>query len=219
MKLYGITYGDKITPFTEYKNNAPSHPHRFEYDPMVYIVAALQNMRADEHVGIFSHKFTQKTGFTKQQVEEVIINHGKWPVINFSPNLGNNIGGCGNFMQWSIKGHGERLRELLQACCAHVGIDYTEDPEYVIYANQFTAHYPIYLNYINHVVMPCINLMEGPLWDKVNVNANYVAGLPADQLQKTNGLQFYNYLPFVLERMFMMYVATNGFICYNAWKK
>ncbi len=209
--IFGITYGDKTTEFVEYKNTATEKLWRFEYNPMLDIVRSYTGHLNDtDYLGIFSWKFTQKTGLTKNALLNLLSKKAiaGTEVYNLSPNLGNNIAGMGCFMDWCAHrlGHGEELRSLIKECCSHVGIAYNNNPPMVIYANQFIATTWIYYHFMRTVVEPCLELLEDRLWHRANVPAGYQVGLMPDKLKEATSLEFYNYVPFVLERMFMQYV-------------
>lgn len=164
-------------------------------------------MRDTEFLGIFSWKFREKTGISKTRLYQKVDDSADF--WNCSPDLGNKIAGKWNFMEWSEEGH-KGITGLIQACCYHVGINYHPTPEHVIYANQFVTRKVIYLDYMNTVIKPCLELLEGELWEEVNRPAGYTRGLPEGELLQRTGLEFYNFVPFVLERMTMQYVAHNN---------
>ena len=211
VRIYGITYGDKTTEFIPFKNLATEKLHRFEYNPMIEIVDNfIYDLKPYDYLAIFSWKITQKTGLTLARINDLIKHAPSAPVYNCSPFLGHNINGRGWFMNWSADGHGELLRELVKRCCAHVNIRYEDNPPVVIYANQFICYTWIYEQYMAKVVKPCLELLEGELWHLADQQANYSAGVAKSELKKHTGLDFYNYVPFVLERMFMQYVNHNN---------
>ena len=210
LKLFSITYEDgQQSPFTEYRNNTTDKAWRFEYNPMIEIVENhLIEVKDNEFVGIFSHKFNDKTGLSKDDTLQ-ILSETKNDFVNFSPQFTYPIAKkYYNFMDWSAQGHGEALRDLIKACCEHIGIKYKNDLTDVIYANQFAAHKQVYVAYINEVIKPCLELLEGKLWHLANCPANYTAGLERKLLKQKTGLDFYNYIPFVLERMTMQWNTT-----------
>lgn len=208
--LITITYKDgQDVMFTEYRNKATDKLWRFEYNPMIDIVDNhLDDIDDNEYVGIFSHKFGLKTGLTKPTVLKV-LDRATADIVNFAPQFRYPIAGkYYTFMDWSADGHGEVLRDLIKACCEHIGIEYQNDIKPVIYANLFAAKKHVYVAYVNEVVKPCLELLEGKLWQMANKPANYTAGLEKQQLKATTGLDFYNYIPFVLERMTMQWSTT-----------
>lgn len=209
-RIYGITYGDKKTDYLEYRNHFTEKMHRFEYNPMIDICDNLiADLPGNDYLGIFSWKFGIKTGLTKNALVTLLNGiPSEVDVLNLSPNLGNNIAGYGCFMDWSSAGHGETLRHLIKACCTHTGLKYYNNPKQVVYANQFVAKKNVYLYYMNNVIKPSLELLEGDLWKVANTPAKYTAGVDSASLKKHTGLDFYNYVPFVLERMMMQYIAN-----------
>ena len=210
LKLFSITYEDgQQSPFIEYRNTTKEKPWRFEYNPMIDIVDNhLHDVADNEFVGIFSHKFTLKTGIDKKRAIQ-ILSKSKSDFVNFSPQFTYPIAGkYYSFMDWSAQGHGETLRDLIKACCEHIGIEYQNDLTDVVYANQFAAHKSVYVAYINEVIKPSLELLEGKLWGLANRPANYTAGLDAKKLKEKTGLDYYNYIPFVLERLTMQWNTT-----------
>lgn len=193
MRIYGITYADKKTEFIEYRNEFTEKLWRFENNPMIDIVDNhLAGVNDNEYVGVFSWKFTIKTGLTKSDILRRIQGKGKPDVFSFCARIPTS----GNFMDWSDEGH-KGIKEFINRCCDHVGLVYNNDPEHIFYANQFIAKKIIYIDYINSVIKPCLELLEGPMWEEVNKDPGYtraVAGV------------YYNYITFILERMFMQYV-------------
>jgi hypothetical protein len=113
-------------------------------------------------------------------------------------------------MDWSNEGH-TGIRSMIQRCCDHVGINYNDNPAHIIYANQFVARKWVYQKYINEVIKPCLDILEGPMWDEVNRDAGYTRAIDSAKLKELTGLDFYNYIPFILERMFMQFVDHHKF--------
>lgn len=215
MKLFTITYADgQPCPFTEYRNRATECLWRFENNAMIDIADNKLGQVFDwEMVGIFSHKFLAKTNRTAQSVEQAI--HHNFPdnaidLINFSPSYVLPIARKYNsFMDWSAAGHGEVLRDLIKACCEHIGFEYHNTSAHVVYANQFAARKAVYVDYIETVIKPCLELLEGPLWHLANQDSKYI-GIGQPKLKELTGLDYYNYIPFVLERMTIQYIVNRN---------
>ncbi len=212
-KIFGITYGNHTTEFIPYENKFTEKTWRFEYNPMLDIIENhVSDMSDEDYLGIFSWKFTQKTGMKKADLDEWLSEaqalESGIEVYNLSPFLGHNIAGCGCFMDWSAKGHGETLRDLIKQCCRHTGMDYHNNPEQIVYANQFIAQKRVYIDYMESIIKPSIELLEGELWSIANKPAGYTAGIELKELKKNTGLEFYNYVPFVLERLMMQFIVN-----------
>lgn len=206
VKIFGIIYGDKQTEYIPFKNDNPVRPWRWENDPMLEIADKhLSDLSPDDFVGVVSHKFPYKTGFSKSGVLGTI--KPGYDVYNFSRKIG-----VPNFMNWSDEGH-KGIKGFIQKCCDHTALVYTDYPKHVIYANQFVAKRDVYLGYINNIIKPCIELLEGPLWVYVNQESGYTRAMDRDKLKRLTGLEFYNYVPFILERMMIFYIHTHKLKC------
>lgn len=215
LRIFGITYGEYETEYIPYSGITKEKPWRFEYNPMIDIVDNyITTLKDDDYLGIFSWKFPMKTGLNKENLEKIfnqsLHKEPATQLVNLSPHLGNNIAGCGCFMDWSAKGHGEILRSLIKFCCEHTGMKYQNNPDHVVYANQFIARKDVYKDYMFRVVKPSLELLEGELWKMANISAKYTAGVDKEILKKHTGLDFYNYVPFVIERLMMQYIWNKG---------
>lgn len=207
VKIFTVLYGDFSQPtngYVPYYNRANEKLWRFENNAILDIVDKhLEEVDWYDWVGIFSPKFPQKTGCDNIEVMRGVrpAMRNYYPAVNYSPKLGNNIAGKGwNFMQWSEEGH-KGITEIIKACCEASGLEYNPNPKHVIYASQFVARKDFYVDFVNTLLRPSIELMEGPLWEKVNVDSGYTRAVPGVN---------YNLLTFVCERLFMQYVENNN---------
>lgn len=196
--IFGVVYSDKTTEFKPYRNDNPAKPYLFENSAIIDIVQNyLDGVDDKDFVGVFSPKFTQKTSFDKNSVYRTLEN-SKADVVNFT-RWKSHL----HFMNWSNAGH-KGIIDFIKICCEHVGLKYNNNPKPIIYSNQFAARKYIYVDYVNSVVIPCLELLEGELWDRVNVHSGY-NGVGKAKLKELTGLDFYNYIPFILERLPMQY--------------
>jgi hypothetical protein len=205
IRVYGITYGDKTTEYTEFRNDKPEKPWRWENGPMVTISDTLLNDLSDNDiVGVVSWKFGRKANIEKPELMALMNLQQKdgvpAHVFSFSRPLGDI-----HFMNWSDAGH-VGIIDYVRRCCEHCDIEYTNDPKHVIYANQFLARKHVYQDYINTVIKPCLELLEGSMWEEVNRDAGYTQAMKQPTLKEKTGLDFYNYVPFILERMMSQYI-------------
>lgn len=203
VRIYGIIYGEKRTEYIPYVNHCTTNPHRFEANPIIDIIdnyiADLGNM---DWLGILSWKFRQKTGITPVRLHSAAANAPDYVrVINCSPYLGPHI----HFMNWSEEGH-PGITHFITRCLALADIPYHNDCQPVIYAHQFLARKQVYVDYVSRLLKPSLALLEGELWPQVNRPSGYTAGMELQKLKALTGLDFYNYVPFVIERLFMQYV-------------
>lgn len=206
VKIWGIVYGDKQTEYIPFRNDKPVRPWRWENDPMIFITDNyLSDLLCQDLVGVVSHRFGYKTGLSKADVLSRI--QPGYDVYNFSRKIG-----VPNFMNWSDEGH-KGIKGFIQKCCDHTGLTYTNYPKHIIYANQFLATRDVYVGYINEIIKPCLELLEGPLWVHVNRESGYTRAMDKEKLRRLTGLEFYNFVPFILERMIIMYVFSKKLKC------
>ena len=208
--IYQIIYkANQPTEFTPYLNTATDKPWRFEWNPMLDICDNhVDAIGDDDFLGIISWKFQSKTGLNRAGIVELItenLSYGKASVFTFCKPIEHN--GYNTFMDWSEEGH-KGIKYLVERCLWNIGARYYNDSWHVVYANQFIATKAVYLDFINNWAKPSLALLEGELWPIVNKDAGYQAGLPRRELKRLTGLDFYNYLPFVMERLFSQYLAN-----------
>jgi hypothetical protein len=207
--IWGITYGDKQTEYTEIRNDKPEKPWRWENDVMLSVV---DNYELGELVGVVSYKFPIKTGFSKMQVHQR-LKENEADVYNFA-----RYHKVDNFMDWSDRGH-KGIKKFIQACCDHCDLQYTNDPKFITYANLFVSTKSVYVDYINTVIKPSLELLEGPLWEEVNVDAGYTKAMEKEKLKFYTGLDYYNFVPFVCERLMNFYIHTHNLKCIDFNKR
>jgi hypothetical protein len=56
--------------------------------------------------------------------------------------------------------------------------------------------------------------MENEIWEEVNVDAKY-EGVGKEKLKELTGLEFYNNVTFVLERLILFYIRDKKLNCLN----
>jgi len=206
VRIFGVTYGNRTTEYEPYDNSNAEKPWRFENEPMCKISDSVFSQPDNlDLVGVFSHAFRSKTGISKMGVIRFLNESKKADVYNYCKGHGPKI----HFMNWSDDGH-KGIKSMIQRCCNHLGMEYNNDPKHVIYANQFVASKHVYVSYINEVIKPCIELLEGPMWEEINRNPGYT--------RAKEGVE-YTYLPFILERMMMQYVHNRNLVCNEYFRK
>jgi hypothetical protein len=192
-RIFGIVYGDKTTEYIPYINKPTEKNWRFENGPIIDIIDNyIFDMNPGDLLGILSWRFPQKTGIERPVLLRLLQEAPDADVYNLSRSLGPHI----HFMDWSDQGH-KGIKGFIQRCCKHVGLSYNNDCKYVVYANYFVAEKTVYVDYVNKVIKPCLELLEGEMWEEVNKNPGYTRAVPG---------VVYNYIPFILERMMMQYI-------------
>ncbi len=215
IRIYGIIYGDKKTEYTPFVNKSTEKMWRFENSPMIQISdTLLSDLDNNDLVGVLSHKFKYKTSLSKMKVYRFLKDAPKSDVYNFCRMHARHI----HFMDWSNEGH-KGIKSMIQRCCKHVGMEYTNDPKHIIYANQFISTKHVYTSYINQVIKPCLELLEGEMWEEVNRDAGYTRAMESSLLKKYTGLDFYNYIPFILERMMSQFIYNRNLICTEYYRR
>ena len=205
-RIFGIVYGDKVTEYTPYNNDNALTPHRFESEPMIQIVdTMIDDMDNNDLLGIFSHAFKSKTGLYKMKLVRFLKDSPKADVYNFCRSHGPKI----HFMDWSDEGH-KGIKGFIKRCCNHVGMEYTNDPKHIVYANQFVATKHVYVSYMNEVIKPCLELLEGSMWEEVNRDPGYT--------RAKEGVQ-YTFVPFILERMLCQFIHNRNLKCVDYFKR
>lgn len=209
VKIWGIVYGNNVTEYTPYRNQATEKLWRFENNCLIEIIDNhIGNLSNEDYLGIFSWKFRAKTSLSQSSLMRKLKDSPQVDIFNccrhYPPSL--------HFMNWSDDGH-KGIKGFIQRCCNHVGMTYTNDPKYIVFANQFVARKRVYVAYVNEVIKPCLELLEGPMWEEVNRDAGYTRAMEKEKLKAYTGLDFYNYIPFILERMMCQYIHSKNLTC------
>jgi hypothetical protein len=202
ISLYGITYANgQFTEYEEYRNNihtVENKSYLFEYNPIREILKEDNK----EFLGIFSHKFPQKTGLTKRVLGTMLgsIKLEDCDMVNLTPRFWTNTR---DYLQFSYNHHPgleERLRKVLN----HLGIEYKYDELNYTYSNFFILKTELYKEYIQDWINPAIQYMEEDysFFD----DATYEGGLPKDKLKKFTGLDHYTFHAFLLERLPLFFI-------------
>ena len=210
--IYQIAYSEaQKVEFNRILNLWSKKPHRFEWGPMLELCGEggeIHLLSDSDYFGVLSWKFGQKTGLDRYELfSRINPQLADGPVDVFTACKPIQHNGYSSFMQWSEEGHKGTIY-LLERCLWNIGAKYYHEPKHIVYANQFITTKAVYLDFINNWAKPSLELLEGELWPIVNKDAGYQAGLPKRELKRLTGLDFYNYLPFVMERLFSQYLAN-----------
>lgn len=210
-KIFGITYDEgQYTEYSHYDNSHIRTPEqkswRFEYNAIIDIVDnQVGDLKEDDYLGIFSYKFPNKTGLSKTIVNKIIRQNvsNNIDIFGFSPSYYR-----GNYFAFSELQH-PGLLSILSKVCDKLGLKMPQEPSKVVYSNFFIAKKSIYTKYVNEIVKPALEILEGKLWQEVDKDASYKSGVNAEKLKALTGLDYYNFVTFVLERMFSVWVENN----------
>ena len=201
-----------------YKDNQPSEYERyvnpinsikdksylFEYNPIINIVNNnLFNINDYDYLGIFSWKFPYKTGFSEKEVYyNIDDDHDVYIFVRDIFKTGK------EYFDFSFNFHGEVLKEVIQNICNDLNIEFTDNPEYVVFSNFYVARVDIIKDYVNKYVIPIIDLMETKYKNTAWLNSKYMS-LKVEELFKYTGLTYYPLHSFILERMFTIYLHNH----------
>lgn len=206
-QIWGITFDEnQYTEFTPFFNQTKEKAWRFEYNPIIELSNKMDNN--DIYYGVFSWKFPMKTGISKKILEKVITGINV-DVIGLAPNFFHN-----NYLQFSYKQH-PCLEQLLKKVCDKLELELPKDVKKAVYSNFFLAKGKVYKQYVNEIIIPALNYIENEIWEEVNIDAQYKSGLSSEQLLKYTGLEYYNYVTFILERMLSIWLHNHPEISFK----
>ena len=209
--IFSIQYkSDQSCFFWPYLNKVKTVEEkswRFEYNAMLDIFDnKIEEVKDDEYVGVLSWKFPMKTRMFDKKLERLIKDRDVYTFCRPLPNP--------SYMNFS-EAHHPGLRYLVKTLCDRLGLMYKDSPKHIIYSNFVVAKKHIYKDYVEKVVKPSLELLEGELWDLSNKDSGYKAGLPKDQLKMYTGLDYYPLLVFVIERMWSQYLNNKSYTVKN----
>ena len=213
MNLWTITYDDDQTPlYKAYNNNLIRTPKqkswRFEWNPILDI---LSKEITEEYTGIFSYKFEQKTNLTKNILTKFLNKNSyeNYDFINLSRGFWKTTK---EYLEFSYKQH-PQLESILKKVLHKLEKNYTYSDTYT-YSNFFIMKTELYKEYVNNWVIPALNYMENEIWEEVNIDANY-KGVGKEKLKELSGLEYYNNVTFVLERLILFFIESKKLNCLN----
>lgn len=200
-----ITYDDsQVSEYETYNNShirtKEQKSYLFEYNPIIDIVSNLpENI---EYLGIFSWKFPQKTGFSKNILYKS-LNHYKYKEYDFLNLAKSYWKDTKIYLEFSYKSH-PKLQELIKKLLIHLGKDIYPDRDTYTYSNFFIMKTEHWKDYIENWVKPALEFMEND--PEYFEDAKYITGLPSDKLKELTGLDFYTYHTFCLERLILYFM-------------
>lgn len=214
-KIFSIVYSqNQPCEYTCYNNShirtVEQKSYLFEYNVFIDIVDNYDIK--EEYLGIFSWKFSFKSGIFRKKLDWLLSNVPpqdvyilckplKYPYITFTEAV--------------HPGFKLRFNFLLKEIGKENFID--KEPKHTVYSNFFISKKEIYIDFINNWIKPSIFVMENnkELNKLVMEECNY-KGLPREQLLAYTGLPYYNYITFLLERLFSFYLEENNHL--KIWK-
>jgi len=201
MKLYSIIYDDRqVAQYTPYDNThvrtVEQKSYLFEYNAMLQLEPTFED---EEYYGIFSCRFDLKTGLRWADLQELLhfYNYEKYDLITLCRPLPMPY-------LYMSELHHPGFTELLTLICEKIGLAVIE-PRIVIYSNQFIAKAYLYRNYINEILRPSIELLDGEFRELAFRDSKYKIN---KDIEKTTGLPYYTMHTFILERLLSLYIEN-----------
>jgi DNA-directed RNA polymerase subunit L len=201
--LYSIKYQeDQLVEYTPYFNKVKTIKERsylFEYNPIIDII---ENSTTNEYIGIFSHRFPQKTGFYKKIVINILDKENA-DVVNFCRPIK-------NYLLSTEEDH-PGFTKIFTLICNKLNLKIRPNKITTIYSNFFVAKGNIYREYVE-VLKKAIEIMENDpeikklCWQDANYN-----NLTKKQLFYYTELPHYTFHTFILERLFSVWLDNNNF--------
>lgn len=206
--FYQIYYQEdqksKLFPFAKPYFN----PHLtifFENSIIKHLVASAKG----KYVSVCSWKLCEKlrwrVGSRAPLTEEAI--DGDYEVLSFTKNTKY------HYMLASADRHHPGFKDSLKKILAEIGHDMPMEVKEPIYQNHFSARTDIYRDYVLNYLNPAIYVMEHnpELHALAMKNSGYTSltNQTADHLKNKLGISYYPMAPFLLERLFSVYVHNN----------
>ena len=208
--FYSIKYKEEQpVEYKEVFNVTKEKAWRFEYN--VFLDKLSEIKEHNGYSGIFSWKLPLKTGLVKNILFKTLMykSYEEYDFINLTPK---NWKTTKEYIDFSEKQH-PGLEKLLKKVVNNLGKEYKYDKKFYTYSNFFIMKSELYTDYIENWIIPSINYMENEIWEEVNVDANYTSHLSKEEFKELTGLDFYNYLTFILERMPSFYIYDKKLKC------
>jgi hypothetical protein len=203
LHLYSICYSpEQIADFQRIENNTKEKAWRFEYN--VFIDFFEKTELPDNHyVGIFSWKLYQKTMLSDYLLQRGVESaYGKKYIILSNKNT---FKDTKSYLNFSYRCH-PNLKQLLKQTLHHLKAKPIPSDR-VVYSNNIIMTVGCWKDYIENWVKPALEYLEGKLWNLANTDSKY-KGVGREKLKELTGLDYYNHITFVLERLILYYLKT-----------
>lgn len=110
-------------------------------------------------------------------------------------------------------------KELLKKICNEIGVPFPKEVKYPIYQNAFCARREIYLDYVLNVLGPAMEVMETKFKDECMQDSGYYKLKHpgedyAQRIKKYLGLDYCPMYPFLLERLFSVWIGDKFKVIY-----
>lgn len=166
-----------------------------------------------DKIGVCSWKLRQKQKYNvgkSQEITDSLIN-SSYDVLSFTKN--SKYHEMLNAADLWHSGFKSALKKMLD----FVGIPMPSEVSKPIYQNHFMASTPIYRDYVNSYLIPCMDAIKKneEVRSLCFADSNYTAlakkdAASAAYLQQQIGMPYYPLVPFLLERLFSIYVFNKN---------
>jgi hypothetical protein len=179
----------------------------FENEPISRLVMASE----DEKLAVCSWKLRQKLrwyiGKPRELTQEVL--NSDYEVLSMTKNSHHHQ------MLASADRHHKGFKVAFQKICDHIGLKVPGEVKIPIYQNHFSAKIEIYRDYVSNFLKPAMDFMTND--EEMNrlamADSNYSqlsrnSASTSEYLQQQIGVPYYPLSPFLLERLFSVYVQN-----------
>lgn len=156
-----------------------------------------------------SHKRATMNTANREPIREESL-HTDYDVAAFSRNTRHHQ------MLEAMDGWHKGSKELLKNICLEIGIKWSSEIKYPIYQNAFCACREIYQDYVATALKPAMEVMDTKFKDQCWQDSGYYKlKMPGDdyaeRVKKFLGVDYCPLHPFILERLFSVWINTRNF--------
>lgn len=176
----------------------------FENSVIKDLVLASQS----EKLAICSWKLKQKLrwyiGKHRELTQEVM--DSDYDVLSFTRNS------ASHQMLAAANKYHKGFKEGMQKICDHIGLKVPGEVKQPIYQNHFSAKREIYRDYVQNFLSPAMEFMSTDMKELAMSDSNYSqlsrSKITPEYLMDKIGLPHYPLAPFILERLFSVYIQN-----------
>lgn len=177
------------------------------------IIADLVMASNDEKISVCSWKLKEKMrwyiGVPREITQELL--ESDYDVLSFTKNTRH------HFMLAAAEQWHKGFKDILRKVCNAIGVYCPEEVKIPIYQNHFSAKREIYQDYCENYLIPAMNVMilNEEINELVMLDSNYSEldkSKPEklDLIEKQIGVRYYPMAPFILERLFSVFVHNKN---------
>lgn len=161
-----------------------------------------------EKIAVCSWKLKQKLrwyiGKHRELTQEVM--DSDYDVLSFTRNS------ASHQMLAAANKYHKGFKEGMQKICDHIGLKVPGEVKQPIYQNHFSAKREIYLDYVQNFLSPAMHFMSTDMKELATSDSNYSqlsrSKVTPEYLMDKIGLPHYPLAPFILERLFSVYIQN-----------